>query len=471
MDAGLAERLASSVDPKSLASLQNRNSDPAVARAVASQFGSFLMQGMMQDGAGTAMAMTDGTGGAAVNSLFASTMSRYAMSGDKLGLADIIYKSMAAKNDPAAAAKAEAATAKAPAAAAPAPGKPVMQGHGAGIALNSYWDNNGHRPLGAPIGRMTVPTGMAAAATALAGAGKTVKPPTALAGAGNHTLSPTVHPAALNPAPAKTIAQTPAAHAPTALAPVASSSPAPSAAPMQWAGISLPAQAHILLPPVATSPSAAATGIVTNQSVAAQPVIAQSADQSIVPNPLPWSQGAAGAAAHPVPHVGGTASDAENFAHTLSPALEQAARKLGVSPRVLLAQAALETGWGHSIVGNNIFGIKAGASWPGATVTARTHEMEGGRLVAHQGAFRAYANVGDAVDDYVSLVSASNRYRSALGAGDNATAYGQALTAGGYATDRNYAAKLAAVADSSRMSYAVASLDEDEPGRLVSAHG
>src|SRR5665213_23711 len=229
MDAGLAERLASSVDPKSLASLQNRNSDPAVAHAVAAQFGSFLMQGMMQDGAGTAMAMTDGTGGAAINSMFANTMSRYAMSGDKLGLADTIYKSMAAKNDPAAAAKAEAA--KAPAAAL-APGKAVAPGHGAGIALNSYWDNNGHRPLGAPIGRMTAPTGMATAATALAGAGKTMKPPTALAGARNSPAAPPpAHPAALHPAAVKTVALTPAAGAPPA--PMAATS-APLARQMQW---------------------------------------------------------------------------------------------------------------------------------------------------------------------------------------------------------------------------------------------
>jgi flagellar protein FlgJ len=144
---------------------------------------------------------------------------------------------------------------------------------------------------------------------------------------------------------------------------------------------------------------------------------------------------------------------------------------LGVSPRILLAQAALETGWGHSVVGNNIFGIKAGSSWSGATVAADTHEMTGGRLATRRAAFRSYDTIGAAVDDYVALVSASDRYRSALGSGDDAAAYGQALTAGGYATDRDYAAKLSAVANGPTMSDAVALLDESPPGQLVSAHG
>ena len=58
-----------------------------------------------------------------------------------------------------------------------------------------------------------------------------------------------------------------------------------------------------------------------------------------------------------------------------------------------------------------------------------------------------------------------------MGAGDNIVAYAQALAAGGYATDRNYAAKLIAIANSPKMSYAVSSIEQDAPGQLVSAHG
>lgn len=104
MDAKLALSLASSIDPKALASLRDRNHDPAVAKAVAAQFGSFLMQGMLQDSDGSALAMADGTGGPAVNAMFTSAMSRYAMSGDKLGLADMIYRSTAGQSQAPAAA-------------------------------------------------------------------------------------------------------------------------------------------------------------------------------------------------------------------------------------------------------------------------------------------------------------------------------------------------------------------------------
>ena len=53
----------------------------------------------------------------------------------------------------------------------------------------------------------------------------------------------------------------------------------------------------------------------------------------------------------------------------IRPALVEAGRQLGVSPRILLAHAALETGWGRSVVGNNLFGIKASASWQGEAIT------------------------------------------------------------------------------------------------------
>ena len=90
MDSDMAARLAGSMDPKALGQLQNRNTDPNVARAVAGQFGAFLMQGMMQNADGRAMAVAGGTGGATVSAMFASAMGRFAMSGDKLGLADQI---------------------------------------------------------------------------------------------------------------------------------------------------------------------------------------------------------------------------------------------------------------------------------------------------------------------------------------------------------------------------------------------
>jgi flagellar protein FlgJ len=132
----------------------------------------------------------------------------------------------------------------------------------------------------------------------------------------------------------------------------------------------------------------------------------------------------------------------------LAPLLREAGSRLGVSPRLLLAQAALETGWGRSVVGNNIFGIKAGSSWTGPSVTAATHEYENGQRVAIRDAFRAYPSLEAAVHDFVALVSGSPRYRAALGAGDDAAGYARALLDGGWATDVDYVRKLETTAAS-----------------------
>ncbi|HTV89775.1 MAG TPA: glucosaminidase domain-containing protein, partial [Stellaceae bacterium] len=143
------------------------------------------------------------------------------------------------------------------------------------------------------------------------------------------------------------------------------------------------------------------------------------------------------------------------FAGRLGPLLDGAARQIGVSARVLLAQAALETGWGRSVVGNNVFGVKAGSTWSGSQVEAATHEVEGGRSVSQTASFRSYGSLEDAVRDFVSLVGGSSRYRAALGAGDNARNYAEGLIKGGYATDGDYPAKLAAVAASPAIEAAV----------------
>jgi flagellar protein FlgJ len=471
MDAGLADRLATSIDPKALGQLRNRNTDPAVGKAIASQFGSFLMQGLLQDSSGDALPMTSGTGGGAVNALFASAMGRYAAQKDQLGLADTIYKSMVAKEkggDAAAGSDAVAAKTTAPVAAtgtAVATHDPAAP---TALALTPYWQDHGHRPPGPTIRQFTPARGAPAALRAAAEA----KPRTALKSA--HQTATTSNTAAtVKPATPAALPSPPSG---------ASSGAATTPAPFVWAGISLPAIARIELPPAETPAPLRAPTTATITATAANGSAADGApaeSSTALPWRHHWSRDATEGASPPAPVHGGTATpsaangggDAAEFAATMAPALREASARLGVSPRVLIAQAALETGWGHSVVGNNVFGIKAGKSWSGATVTAETHEMEGGHLTAHRGTFRSYANVGDAVDDYVALVSESSRYRAALGAGDDAAAYAHALAAGGYATDRDYAAKLTEVADSPRVQFVAATLEDEAPGRRVSDHG
>jgi len=147
----------------------------------------------------------------------------------------------------------------------------------------------------------------------------------------------------------------------------------------------------------------------------------------------------------------------DDFISRLRPHAEAAARELGVDPNALLAQAALETGWGRSVPCNangecsfNLFGIKAGSQWSGATVNVPTLEFEEGVAVRKVERFRAYDSPADSFRDYAALIRDSSRYANARGAGDNVEAFAAALQQGGYATDPHYAQKIAAVASEVR---------------------
>lgn len=140
-----------------------------------------------------------------------------------------------------------------------------------------------------------------------------------------------------------------------------------------------------------------------------------------------------------------------SFVHAMLPHAQQAANELGIEPHVLVAQAALETGWGKSIptradgtTSFNVFGVKAGKSWTGDAVEARTTEFTHGRMVPTQDQFRGYESFTDAFNDYVKLIRTNPRFQSALGAGPE---FINLLQQGGYATDPDYAAKINRILD------------------------
>jgi flagellar protein FlgJ len=363
MDPAATQRLSLFGDPKSLAALHQRSSDPAAAKALAGQFAGMLLQRVMQNSNGEAIGMASGVGGNVVNAMFANTVAQAAATDDKLGLADILFRSIEAKQQQAAGSLptgslptgslptgslpkgAGAHAASLPSAAtAGAPRTDAVPGPG--FSLSPYWQGSGRRPLAAVTGPH--PAGMMAAA---------------LAGSNS--------------------------------------------------GMPLPARSQ--LPARGATPATAPLG----------------------PTAAPDRSARSGAA---------SAAEIASFSRQLAPLLQRAAAQVGVSPKTLLAHAALETGWGRSVVGNNLFGIKAGSSWSGDRVTAATHEVENGEWVPQRAAFRAYPSFDAAVQDYVGLIAGSSRYRAALGAGDDARAYGQALIDGGYATDTGYPDKLATVA-------------------------
>jgi len=155
----------------------------------------------------------------------------------------------------------------------------------------------------------------------------------------------------------------------------------------------------------------------------------------------------------------------EEFVRYLHPLAEKAAGQLGVSPRILLAQAALETGWGqrisHDINGessHNLFNIKADARWNGAQVQVPTIEYQDGIAVREVARFRAYDSFEASFKDYVNFIRSSPRYQEALSQGANEYAYSAALAQAGYATDPDYANKIMNIVDSDHLNDALAAI-------------
>lgn len=147
-----------------------------------------------------------------------------------------------------------------------------------------------------------------------------------------------------------------------------------------------------------------------------------------------------------------TFASPQEFVAAMLPMAQQAAQKLGIEPRYLVAQAALETGWGKNMPrdaqgnpNNNLFGIKA-HGWQGRSVQAPTSEYVNGKKVQEQAEFRQYASFAHSFDDYVAFLQGNKRYQSALQATANPEQYIRELQRAGYATDPQYAQKISSIA-------------------------
>ncbi len=173
-----------------------------------------------------------------------------------------------------------------------------------------------------------------------------------------------------------------------------------------------------------------------------------------------------------------TASPAEDFVAQLLPHATAAATALGVEPRLLLAQAALETGWGGAVPqhadgasANNLFGIKAGGTWSGARTAQWTLEHEDGVAVGRRANFRAYPSSAASFADYADLIGNTPRYAAALANADNPEAYAHAVQAAGYATDPSYADKWLAIYHGQRLDGALRRAELATPAPTGAATG
>ncbi len=165
----------------------------------------------------------------------------------------------------------------------------------------------------------------------------------------------------------------------------------------------------------------------------------------------------------------------ERFVAEIWDHAKQAAKELGVDPRALVAQAALETGWGKRQIktgdggsAHNLFGIKA-AGWKGERARTATHEYSNGVRRTETADFRAYASPAESFADYVRLLKESPRYRQALAAGKDIAGFARGLQKAGYATDPGYAQKIASIAHGPTLGKVLGAIGAGVGGAVASA--
>lgn len=193
----------------------------------------------------------------------------------------------------------------------------------------------------------------------------------------------------------------------------------------------------------------------------------------VMPLSIPPSMGTYGPQSIHSAHAGTTSAPGqkalnfdgpEDFVRKMWPHAQHAARTLGVTPQFLLAQSALETGWGKSIIpsaqgsSHNLFGIKAHTSWDGPRTSVSTLEYVGGIAVRRNDMFRVYPSPEASFTDYVNFLQANPRYSDALQQTKTPGAFAHALQKAGYATDPDYARKITAILNGDTLRDAVANL-------------
>lgn len=194
------------------------------------------------------------------------------------------------------------------------------------------------------------------------------------------------------------------------------------------------------------------SAILAGKGLPANLPVAQALQYREVPSTLPTS--AAYAATNAIASAAESASSAatpRDFASQVWPHAVEASRATGIPPQFLVAQAALESGWGKrefakadGSSAHNLFGIKAGKGWTGETVDVTTTEYINGQATQVVEKFRAYDSYEESFRDYANLLRNSSRYGGVIGTQDG-TEFARRLQEAGYATDPNYAEKLASI--------------------------
>lgn len=149
--------------------------------------------------------------------------------------------------------------------------------------------------------------------------------------------------------------------------------------------------------------------------------------------------------------IKGAPEHIQRFVSKMSEAAKVAASESGVPAKLILSQAALESGWGRREImhedgttSHNLFGIKASSGWKGKVVNIMTTEFEGGVERKVRQPFRAYDSYAESFADYARLIGQNKRYSEVVGA-PSAEEAAHRIQAAGYATDPAYAEKLISI--------------------------
>ncbi len=142
-------------------------------------------------------------------------------------------------------------------------------------------------------------------------------------------------------------------------------------------------------------------------------------------------------------------STPDEFIAHLYPLAQKVESETGISAKVMVAQSALETGWGKHMIGGadqnasfNLFGIKADDRWSGDKVEIVTTEYRDGVAMKEKAAFRSYDSYEDSFRDYANFLQVNPRYEPAMQYLNNPEKFTQTLQDAGYATDPAYGKKI-----------------------------
>ena len=156
----------------------------------------------------------------------------------------------------------------------------------------------------------------------------------------------------------------------------------------------------------------------------------------------------------------------DRFIADILPQAQAAADTLGISAHLLVAQSALETGWGKHTMkyadgrsSNNLFGIKTGPDWQGPSLQKTSLEFRDGILQSQVSSFRAYDTPAQSFADYVKFIHNNPRYQQALAQAGDDQAFIREIHSAGYATDPQYADKVLNILNGGILQRALAKLD------------